>query len=101
MPAVPEKGATDRSRDSVNLDNSDALDVAQRIAGQANRGLHFRRDPDSGRLIAELVNQDTGEVVRTIPPDEVLKLSARIGDALDILFGHRGDPARPDGRAAR
>jgi hypothetical protein len=53
-----------------------AADQADRLAAQ-NRELHFDRDPDTGRLIVEVRDLATGEVVRTIPP----------AHALDFLSG--------------
>jgi uncharacterized FlaG/YvyC family protein len=47
-------------------------------------------------MTAEVVDRETGEVIRTIPPDDLLKLSARMAEAIDLMFGHHGDPARPE-----
>jgi uncharacterized FlaG/YvyC family protein len=38
----------------------------------ANRELHFERDPDSGRVIVQVRDLATREVIRTIPPSEAL-----------------------------
>jgi len=101
VPGVPEKAPLDRSRDSVELSQSDGLRFARGLAGEFNRSLRFYRDNDTGRIVAEVVDRDSGEVLRKIPPDEVLKLAARMAEAVDIIFGHRGDPARPEPTAAR
>jgi flagellar protein FlaG len=99
VPGVAEKAATARNRDSVDLGSSENLRYAQRLAEMANRTLRYKRDQDTGRITAEVVDRDTGEVIRTIPPDDVVKLSARMADAINLMFGHHGDHARPEAAA--
>jgi hypothetical protein len=48
-----------------------AADQAETMAA-ANRELHFERDPDSGRVIVQVRDLATREVIRTIPPSEAL-----------------------------
>jgi flagellar protein FlaG len=45
----------------------------------ANRELHFAKDPESGRIVVEVRDLD-GNVLRIIPPSE----------ALDVMSGHAG-----------
>ena len=52
-----------------------AADRAQQMA-DANRELHFEKDPHSGRIVVQVRDLD-GNVVRTIPPSQ----------ALDIMSG--------------
>lgn len=37
----------------------------------------------------KVVEKDTGDLIRQIPPEEVLDLVARMGDVLGILFDER------------
>lgn len=72
-----------------------ALDLAQNVAEHLDRKLHFYRDEGTGRLAAVVVDRQSGEVVRYIPPPEMLKLAARIEEVAATL---RGDTApAPDG----
>jgi hypothetical protein len=49
----------------------EAADRVDAMAAQ-HRELHFERDPDSGRVIVQVRDLATGEIVRTIPPSEAL-----------------------------
>jgi flagellar protein FlaG len=49
---------------------ADAVDTMAR----ENRELHFERDPESGRVVVQVRNLATREVVRTIPSSEALDL---------------------------
>jgi hypothetical protein len=53
-----------------------AADRADELAAM-NRELHFERDPDSGRVIVQVRDLASGEVIRTIPPSK----------ALDVMSG--------------
>ncbi len=51
-----------------------------------NVGLEFSMHEESGRNVIKVVEKDTGNLIRQIPPDEVLDLVVRMGDVLGILF---------------
>lgn len=43
--------------------------------------LQFRVDDALDRLIVSVVDSETGEILRQLPPDEVLKISQRVREA--------------------
>ena len=51
-----------------------------------NVGLEFSMHEESGRNVIKVVEKDTGNLIRQIPPDEVLELVTRMVDMLGILF---------------
>ncbi|MDL1963997.1 MAG: flagellar protein FlaG [Deltaproteobacteria bacterium] len=51
-----------------------------------NVGLEFSMHEESGRDVIKVVEKDSGNLIRQIPPDEVLELITRMGDVLGILF---------------
>jgi flagellar protein FlaG len=54
-----------------------------------NVGLEFSMHEESGRTMIKVVEKDTGDLIKQIPPEEVLELIARMGDVLGILFDER------------
>jgi flagellar protein FlaG len=54
-----------------------------------NVGLEFSMHEESGRSIIKVVEKDTGDLIRQIPPEDVLDLIIRMGDVLGILFDER------------
>jgi flagellar protein FlaG len=54
-----------------------------------NVGLEFSMHEESGRTLIKVVEKDTGDLIKQIPPEEVLELIARMGDVLGILFDER------------
>lgn len=47
----------------------------------SRRDLRFQVDESSGRTIITIVNPDTGEIVRQIPPEEVLSTARTLREA--------------------
>ena len=51
-----------------------------------NVGLRFNINEDVDRVIVSVVNRDTDEVIRQIPPEEVVDLAARLNEMAGVLF---------------
>lgn len=51
-----------------------------------HKRIRFRIDKELGQPYVQVVNVDTGEVIRTIPPQEILELMARMRDALGMIL---------------
>ena len=60
------------------------------FASQTGRELEFRVEEDSGNVVILVKSAETGEVVRSIPPEEVQRLAEALAD---------GEPALVDLRA--
>lgn len=50
-----------------------ALNAAE-MFGEHNQ-LQFQKDPQSQRMVVQVVNRDTGEVVSQIPPEYILEMA--------------------------
>jgi hypothetical protein len=59
-------------------DLSRAAEVLDRYLADSQRSLRFHRDPDAGRTVILVVDPNTGEVLRQIPPRERLVLARTI-----------------------
>ena len=55
-----------------------------------NVGLHFVVHEDTGRVVVTVIDESTGQVIREIPPSEVLKLAARLDKTIGIIFDQKG-----------
>jgi FlaG protein len=75
------RSATSRDVATVGIPASPPAEVLDAIGAAADRvdamaaehrELHFERDPESGRVVVQVRDLATREVVRTIPPSEAL-----------------------------
>jgi flagellar protein FlaG len=55
-----------------------AVKQIQDYLASSSRQLHFQVDDASGRTVIRVTNPETGEVIRQIPAEEVLRISASL-----------------------
>ena len=84
------KEQTAQKGEQLTPDQADDLKWAikglNNIANMMNRSIRFQVNNDLGRVVAEVVDSQSGEVVRTIPPKELLDTLKRITDAIGLLI---------------
>ena len=61
-------------------------DVQHDIQMMRNVGLQFSVHGPSGRTVVRVVDKETQELIREIPPEEFLSLAARLEDMIGIIF---------------
>lgn len=79
--AFPESPAAPPAVDDARLDQ--AVERANRLIGGAAHNLQFRIDQSSGKAIAQVIDTETGDVVRQIPSEEMVA----IAKAMDRMQG--------------
>lgn len=65
------------------------VDELAKMARSFNRRLEFSINEDINQVIVKIVDQDSGEVVKQIPPEDVVKVHARIREAIGLLFDQK------------
>jgi flagellar protein FlaG len=65
------------------------LELAQEHLQARNIGLKFSVHEKTGRIKVTVLDKETGETVREIPPQQVLDLMGKIDEMMGILFDHR------------
>lgn len=74
--------STASSAGSMSMEQlNKAVEDANRRAASANRQLNFSIDSATDRVVVKVVDGNTGEVVRQIPSEEMLKLAADIAES--------------------
>jgi flagellar protein FlaG len=64
-----------------------ATETVNKALKMSNYHLEFRLHEESGRYQVKVVNTDTEETVREIPPENVLEFSAQVRRMLDKMIG--------------
>lgn len=74
------------SSGQVNRNHLDsAAEIANRAMDIGSFGLQFRVHEDSGRVQVKVVDTETKEVIREIPPEQMLEIAAQIKEMLNSL----------------
>lgn len=64
----------------------DAVSDFNQVFEHANVGVRYRIDDGTGDLVIALVDRKTDEVLRQFPPDQILRMRARMQELAGILF---------------
>ena len=78
---VDTEGDHQRLQQAVERMNAKMVD--------GGRGLAFRVDPDLGRPVVTVTNKETGEVIRQIPNEVVIRMARSIEDSKGLLLNTR------------
>lgn len=60
--------------------------IQQNINIMHNVSLQFSMHEATGRTMVNVTEQETGKLIRQIPPEQILDLAAKIDDMIGILF---------------
>lgn len=84
--ALPASGNDVPPRAEVPaVDISRAITNLNQFLKDSQRNIVFQLDQSSGRTVITIVNPNTGEIVRQIPPEEVLNAARTLRDAGILL----------------
>jgi flagellar protein FlaG len=82
------KGSAEKPADEPSPAQASAERI-QRIVDafqQQATALNFEVDEKNNQVIVRVVNRSTGEVVRQIPPEEMIRMARELKDLRGILF---------------
>ena len=93
MPVQEEKGGSDQST-SQDL----PFHAVKEIAGNLQRCLNVIQNVDlefsvheaSGRVMVIVKEASTGQVIREVPPSDILNLAAKMDEMIGLIFDERG-----------
>ncbi|AEV61579.1 FlaG [Pseudomonas ogarae] len=63
-----------------------AVQEIETFVQSVKRNLEFSIDEPSGKVVVKVIASGSGEVIRQIPNEEVLKLANSLNDASSLLF---------------
>ncbi|MEK1909156.1 MAG: flagellar protein FlaG [Pseudomonas chlororaphis] len=83
LPTVKEESKGGQTeRDKLKM----AIQEIEKFVQSVKRNLEFSIDEPSGKVVVKVIASDSGEVIRQIPNEEVLKLANSLNDASSLLF---------------
>jgi len=62
---------------------------AEQFFQNIRRNLVFSEDSSSGRTVVSVVDSETGEIIRQIPPEQVVRIAESLGELRGLLVGER------------
>lgn len=92
-PKVKKEDAEERSTSQTSTDQSKIDQAATRVnevLSLADPQLRIRVDNETERVVVKVVEQESGEVIRQIPPEELLELEKYLSSPKGLLLQEQG-----------
>ena len=73
------------------MDKSDfekTMESLKEYTGWGNFNIDFATDDQTGSMVIRIIDRDTGETVRQIPPEQILKLRSHLQEIQGLVFDH-------------
>lgn len=84
------KAAEDALRDRPKEDDvQKAIDQLNQSVRSVRRDIFFTKDKDTGVDVIKVIDQKTHEVIRQIPPEEVVNLARKMDEVRGMLFAKK------------
>ncbi|MGB9744518.1 MAG: flagellar protein FlaG [Desulfurella sp.] len=77
------------SINSTSLSKNDVKQLVQKLndsISSLNDSVKFSYSEDAKGLIVKVIDSKTGQVIRQIPPEELIKLEASLAQSIGIIF---------------
>lgn len=86
--AEPSRGTEKKDLSAVDdVDKvKDAVSEIEKFLNSTRRNLEFSTDEESGRIVVKVIASGTGELIRQIPSEEVLRIANSLSDVNSLLF---------------
>ncbi len=87
--AKTEEAIVKEKQETVEITQETLDVVGENFKMLHNVDLNFSIHEATGRTLVKVINSDTGETVREIPPEQILNLAAKIDEMIGILFDQK------------
>ena len=91
--AAPQGGVNDaKTQDRMDLSQISGVvaDIQKNLGMIHDVDLQFSVHEASGEIMVTVRDESSGDVIREIPPSEVLDLSAKLGEMVGLIFDQTG-----------
>lgn len=70
-------------------DSQIARQVQTYLDETSNLQLNFKVEEDSGKTVVQMVDKETGKLIRQIPPESLVQMRAKLEELRGILFDNK------------
>jgi flagellar protein FlaG len=88
VPVQPRASTNEFSQDVKQAAEKAMLDIEHFISSQ-QRSLRVSKDTASGHMVVQIVDPSSGEVIRTLPSEELLRLARTFETLGNVMVNQR------------
>ncbi|MGE4546559.1 MAG: flagellar protein FlaG [Desulfurella sp.] len=86
---TPANQSLQNNTDAKSMSKNDVKNLVEKLnssIGTLNNSVKFSYSEDAKALVVKVVDSKTGQVIRQIPPEELIKLEASLSQSIGIIF---------------
>lgn len=87
-----QKRAEEKLEKNIEVDKSNLrkqTDKLNQVMDLFNYSIRFTLDDESKRMVVKVVNSETDEIIRQIPPKEMLQLMHRLDQVVGVILDEK------------
>jgi flagellar protein FlaG len=93
-PSSDAKARSSQTEEKASQQTEVLISVSNTVADSnginlSTSRLSFSQDKDTGDTVINIIDNKSGDVIRQIPPDEILELKKRIGEIQGLLLDRK------------
>lgn len=89
-PAASDRTNNGQSENQPGASTDSGLQGNQKeLAGLRNYYVGFEKDEKTGATVIKVIDRDSGEILRQIPPDQVLAMMSRLNEMQSLMFDRK------------
>ena len=80
-----------QTRPDIDFDAEELEKVVESLrefAGWGNFDIGFDRNEEINSVVITIVDRESGEVIKQIPPEEILRVKSQMREILGLVFDH-------------
>ncbi|MCP4567841.1 MAG: flagellar protein FlaG [FCB group bacterium] len=64
------------------------VEYLKEFADWGNFNIGFDKEEDTNLIIVNIVDSDSGEIIKQIPPEEILRIRSQLREVAGLIFDH-------------
>lgn len=86
-PEIPREAKEDSQQcptSNIGVDLKEQVEKLNKVALIFDKRINFEIHEETGRVMAKVVSKESGEILREIPPEQILNILAQMEDTLGL-----------------
>ena len=80
--------AVPSEEDEVKVSPSEILDRIKEISHDGYYSIRFEKNTEFDRIVVKIVDRNTDEVIREVPPEEILRVKSKLTEFSGNIFNN-------------
>lgn len=84
--AIKKSGPVGRQNGTASEELNEVIQEMRQYQGWGNFNIGFDRDEATDSLVVKIIDRETGETLRQIPPEQILRIRQHMREVIGLVF---------------